>query len=332
MTGIIFFVYVLNQQRPVTFISASLQVWYTAEQRVKRPTYINRDHAFCGPCPASKHLSDAWQLTDLAVHIHPITPFLVNIGAASIGGGQYDPTYPLLTISNSSFGALLIDPNSDPTLFHAYPNRSNVRITHDFIWSESVVQDIFQKYQVSKAFTILKVDIDSYECSILESILRADYRPQLIHTEFNPIFPPPIIFMPIYNSTTKNDWQPSLWTNNGPFYGCSLSALSKLLLSFDYILLQVEFWDVIYIQRQTARSSQIQVPANDHIAYTHGFLNHSCLPYCRGNLKLYNDHIANGIKSSLNQSNFTAHMTSIMDSFAPVSSKNNLRHPYIINV
>ncbi|CAF1365840.1 unnamed protein product [Rotaria magnacalcarata] len=118
---------------------------------------------------------------------------------------------------------------------------------HAFIWSESVVQNIFERYSVSKNFTILKLDFDSYECSVLENILRVGYRPELIHTDFNPIFPPPGIVISIYNATTKNDWKPALWSNDNLFYGCSLSALSKLLRPFDYILLDVDFWEVIYI-------------------------------------------------------------------------------------
>jgi hypothetical protein len=301
--GIIFFLYFFLHQRPVTFISTSLHVWYTAEEKIKRPTYINRDHGFCGPCPSDKHLSNAWQLTDLVTLISPNAPFLVNIGAASAAGGIYDPTYPLLNASNLSFGALLIDPNTHPSFFNAYPKRTNIRIIHDFIWTESIVENIFEKYKISKDFTLLKVDIDSYECSLLEAILHANYHPQLIHTEFNPIFPPPVIFMPIYNSKTKNDWQPPLWSNLGPFYGRSLSALSKILKSFDYILVEVDLWDVIYIQRQLAQSIHLQVPANDNVAYKHCFLNHSCLPYCRQNANLYSYVIERAIKSALKQSN-----------------------------
>ncbi|CAF2490276.1 unnamed protein product [Rotaria sp. Silwood2] len=325
-------VYFLNRQRSVTLLSTSLQVWYTAEQRIKRPTYINRDHGFCGPCPMNKSLSNAWQLTDIVARISPKLPFLVNIGAASADGGQYDPTYPLLTDTNLSFSALLIDSNKNPSLFNAYPNRNNVRIIHDFVWPETIVENLFEKYNISKNFTILKLDVDSYECSVLESILHAGYRPQLIHTEFNPIFPPPIIFIPIYNSTTKIYWTPPLWSNIGPFYGCSLSALSKLLKSFDYILVDVDFWDVIYIQRQIAQSTQIQVPANDDIAYQHGFRGHSCLPYCKENRKLYNNRIESAIKVALNQVNFTTYMAHIIDSFAPISLNNNHKHPYIISI
>jgi hypothetical protein len=327
---IVLSIYLFAQQQKVAIQYASLRVWHTAEQKIKRPPYINRDHGFCGPCPKNKQLSTAWQLTDLVTHISSNISFLVNIGAASTGGGQFDPTYPLLTATNLSFGALLIDPNPNPSLFDAYPTRSNIQIIHDFIWTESIVQNIFEKYNIPKYFTILKIDVDSYECSLLETILQANYRPQLIHTEFNPIFPPPVIFIPIYNATTKNDWKPSLWSNMGPFYGCSLSALSNILSLFDYILLEVDFWDVIYIQRQLAQSTDIQVPANDNVAYKAGFLDHSCFPYCRQNAKLYNNRIHSAIKTALNQSNFTAYMRVVIDSFAPISMKDNLKHPYII--
>jgi hypothetical protein len=129
----VFFLYGFGQRQKLTNQSKFLQVWYEAEQRIKRPTYIDRDHGFCGPCPDNKQLSNAWQLNDLVNHISPIMSFLINIGAGSVAGGQYDPTYPLLTTSNSSFGALLIDPNKNPSFFNAYPHQTNIHIIHDYI-------------------------------------------------------------------------------------------------------------------------------------------------------------------------------------------------------
>ena len=162
---------------------------------------------------------------------------------------------------------------------------------------------------------------DIFIGTLLEIIRRANYHPQIIHTEFNPIFPPPVRFMPLYNSTTKDDWKPALWSTTGPFFGCSLSALSRVLRSFDYFLVDVDLGDVIYVERQLAQSHDIQVPGNDAIAYEHGFVNHSCFSYCRQNRKLYNSRLGTAIKAGLNQSNFTKHMRSVMDIFAPVSVK-----------
>ncbi|CAF1093138.1 unnamed protein product [Rotaria sordida] len=99
-------------------------------------------------------------------------------------GGQYNPPYPLLTVINSLFNALLIDSNINPSFFNTYPNRHNVHIIHDFI------------------------------C---------------------------------------------------PFNGYSLSPLSNLLKSFNYIHVEVDFWNIIYIQCQIVESIQIQIPANDDI-------------------------------------------------------------------
>ena len=330
--GAIICLYLFINPRRIIRQNTSLHIWYTAEQRVKQPPHINRDHGFCGACPADKQISTAWQLEDIVRLLPSSTPFLVNIGAASAAGGIYDPTFALLSASNSSFGALLIDPNSNPSLFSAYPRRSNIRIVNDYIWSESIISDIFEKYNVAKHFTLLKVDVDSYECSILDAILRAGYRPQLIHTEFNPIFPPPVVFMPIYDPKTKLDWSPALWANIGPFYGCSLSALSKVMRSYDYVLVEVDFWDVIYIQRELAGTSHIQVPRDDVVAYEQGFVNNLCSPYCQQNVKLYNSRISNAIKTSVKQSKFTVYMTSIIDEYEPRSVKSKNRHPYIITL
>ena len=333
VAGLVFFVYFLLQPSSVSLLSRpSLSVWSKANERIQQAAYTNADHAFCGPCPAEAQKSTAWQLINLLGLIRPKTAFLVNIGAASAGGGVYDPTHPVLIAPNSSFGALLIDPNSDPALFNAYPKRENVQIKHDYIWAESVVETIFQRYQVPKDFALLKIDIDSYECSVFEAILRAGYRPDVIHTEFNPIFPPPVLFQPLYQPETKLDWKPALWMNTGPFYGCSLTALSTIFSSFGYLLLQVEFWDVIYVREEVARSASLQVPVNDRLGYEVGFLSHNCLPYCRKNPKLYNQQIFQSIETNLNQSNFTAKMRALLDTFAPSSAKTQEKHPYLIKV
>ncbi|CAF0894337.1 unnamed protein product [Adineta steineri] len=183
--------------------------------------------------------------------------------------------------------------------------------------NEDVLSEEADSKNNNKEVGGLFIDIDSYECSLLQSILQSGYQPQIIHTEFNPIFAPPVIFIPIYNSTTKHDWNPPLWSSSGPFYGCSLSALSKLLLSFNYTLVELDFWDVIYIKRDIVELIQVQVPLNDKVAYEYGFMSHSCFAYCRGNVKLYNEHIDGAIKTALNQSNFTKYMTNIIDLFAP---------------
>ncbi|CAF1242572.1 unnamed protein product [Rotaria sordida] len=83
----------------------------------------------------------------------------------------------------------------NPSFFNTYPNRHNVHIIHDFIWSESILENIFEN----------------------------------------------------------------------PFNGCSLSPLSNLLKSFNYIHVEVDFWNIIYIQCQIVESIQIQIPANDDI-------------------------------------------------------------------
>lgn len=309
--------------------SKSLSVWTKPDERVKRPVFMNRDHGLCGRCPPEKHGSDVWQLVDLIDKINPTTKYMVNIGAASSGGGQYDPTYPVL-VGNHSFGALLIDPNPDPKLFDAYPVRNNIQIKHDYIWPESIVKDVLEKYRVEKQFGLLKVDIDSYECSLIDSILKADYRPDIIHTEFNPIFAPPVVFIPIYDPAKKHDWNPPLWANHGPFYGCSLSALVKTVSKYDYVLLQVEFWDTVFIRKELAISKSIQVPVNEIVAYQVGYMEHSCLPHCKTNLKLYNQEIDLAIKKNILNEKFRLLMSPLIDQIAPKSKNTNEAHPYVI--
>ena len=243
--------------------------------------HFNRDHGFCGFCPPEKQISTALQSQDIISHLPPTTSLLLNDGAASLGGGIYDPTHPLLTALSSSFGALLIDPNANTEFFSAYPRRSNIRIVHDYIWSESIVSDILVKFNVSQDFTLLKVDVDSYECFFLDAIL---------------------------------------------------PEVSKVLQSFGYILVEVDYWDVIYVRREIAETVHMQVRANDAVAYEHGFANDSCFAFCRDNAKLYNSRIYNAIKNDMNQSNFPAYTTNVMNEYAPRSIKTNLRHPFTIAI
>lgn len=321
--GLVCSIYFFFDRNLTIVTSKSIPTWSNSHERISRPSFVNEDHGFCGPCPKDKQISTVWQLKDLVDLIQPSTPFLLNIGAAAAFGGRFDPTFSLLW--NTSFSALLVDPNSDPKLFDAYPKRENIRIRHDYIWPETIVEEIFRRNQISTNFGVLKLDIDSYECSVFQTIFDAGYRPDLIHTEFNPIFPPPIVFSPIYEAETKHDWRPALWAHNGVFYGCSLTALTKIMSKYSYVLLQVEFWDVVFIQEHLARDKSIQIPADEQIAYADGFLGHSCFPYCENNPKLHNNKIDEIVQ---NLSRKFDNLKAFLDAVAPKSIKTGRSHPY----
>lgn len=78
-------------------------------------------------------------------------------------------------------------------------------------------------------------------CKVLMDVLMTT-QPKVFVTVFNPIFPPPIIFM---NIEDEENTLPNL----SPFCGCSLSAIVKIADKFGFQLLQVEAWKATFIKR-----------------------------------------------------------------------------------
>ena len=114
----------------------------------------------------------------------------MNIGARD--GIIHDQVYPLF---KEGYGGLAIEADA------AFQDRlaSNLAAVNGsnaiFVVMEAAqppsINALFQKFRVPFDFDCLKIDIDSIDLPILQSILLSGYSPKLIMIEMNPDIPPP---------------------------------------------------------------------------------------------------------------------------------------------
>ena len=106
------------------------------------------------------------------------------------------------------------------------------------------VGPMLNAFDVPKDFTLLNLDIDSYDLRVLESILDAGFKPKVISMEINEKIPPPIYFSVDYSD--DHYWQ------GDHFYGCSLSAAAEVVKPRGYVLESVQCNNAIFVESGTA--------------------------------------------------------------------------------
>lgn len=306
-----------------------MNYWSSPNKRPLRPEYADIDHGSCGNCPQELQYSTFWKLQDVLEVLQAKKRWIVNIGAASYGGGRYDPVFPIL-LSNHSYDALIIDPNKKDSLWNAYPTKTNIKILYDYVWPETMGNILKEQNIPHNDIALVKIDVDSYDCNILHSLLKQNYTPNVLHVEFNPIFPPPISFIPTYDAKQKFAWSPPLWVQSGPFYGCSLTALNEIATSFGYVLLQVEAWDAVFLKNNLVLQHGFRIPVDEIAAYSAGFTKFPCIKYCTKNPKLFNQEILTSVSNSHDWNHNEIQITSKIHTMAPKIASSSKRHPFCV--
>jgi hypothetical protein len=225
-------------------------------------------------------------------------PFVVNFGAADGAGGIDDPTMGLL--SEEATGALLVDGQQDSNLFAKYPNRTNVKILKGRKISPIDVVDLLRSHSVPKNDAILKIDIDSWECSLLQRILDSGYAPSIIMTEINTCFPPPLRFSVAPDGVIPDlgEYEKEIWQQENCFFGCSLASQADILISRGYKLLEVDGWDATFLHASIAHAFN-PLPETLEDAWDYGFYQrlatardcYKCQERCAGVAKVLNDDV-----------------------------------------
>ncbi len=107
----------------------------------------------------------------------------------------------------------------------------------------STIASVFETRGVPRDFAMLKLDIDSVDCPVLDAILGAGYRPRYIHMEANFDIPPPIVFAVEPSPELSREWFWQIKTPFKGFYGCSLSRIEELARQYGYSLVQASIPD-----------------------------------------------------------------------------------------
>jgi hypothetical protein len=152
---------------------------------------------------------------------------VVDIGAGD--GVRWSNTYALFRDGWKGVG-VEYDSRKAVSLARNYKYYTDAYACRCRVTPDNVVP-LLQAYTIEKDFSVLSLDIDSYDYRVLDRALK-HYRPRLILTEINEKIPPPIKFVVNYDPDFELRHH---------FYGYSIESLAELCRQHDYALIQLEY-------------------------------------------------------------------------------------------
>ena len=106
------------------------------------------------------------------------------------------------------------------------------------------VEALLVANEVPHDFTLLNLDIDSYDLYVMEEMLSAGFKPRVISMEVNEKIPPPVYF-------TVNFEDSHFWKGDH-FFGCSLAAAASVVKPQGYKLESLQFNNAVFVRDDIA--------------------------------------------------------------------------------
>lgn len=157
--------------------------------------------------------------------------------------------------------AVEMDPIKFATLSFLYRNFENVQLMKVRVTPDNIAS-LLGSAQIGKdSFTILNLDIDSYDLHVIKAILSEGYRPTIISMEINEKIPSGIHFAVNYD--INHYWQ------GDHFYGCSIDAAYNTVIPYGYILYKVNYNNAFFVN--TSHTDDILNPLLPAEAYAEGY-------------------------------------------------------------
>lgn len=210
----------------------------------KYPGEASKLRKVLGPDPKafdfSTDQSGAGERAELEYLVSKLAPgpgYVVDI-AASDGLAQ-SSTVGLFASQGWKGLAVEMDPSKFASLALSYSRMTGATLARTRITPMNVVSTL-QAFEVGPDFTVLNLDIDSYDLRVLESLLIGDYRPAIISMEINEKIPPGVFFTVEFDE--KHYWQ------GDHFYGCSLEAACEVVRPFGYFLHKLEYNNAFFVR------------------------------------------------------------------------------------
>lgn len=221
----------------------------------------------------------------------------VNIGANNGVDGD-----PLGTVVTALPAAWAVAGEMDPELCAAH--REN--LPHVKLWCGMVTpanawemmdawlptDDALLREQGMLIVDVLKVDIDSYDCALVETFLKGTYskgakavlklRPKIIVMEVNDAIPPPLQMALLYNPATANtSLEDRACGGNIPLAGCSLSYQVHHLAHFGFKLVLFSTGNTVFAHESVLdklAEAGILGPLDEFECYWHTPIASQCAP------------------------------------------------------
>jgi hypothetical protein len=158
--------------------------------------------------------------------------------------------------------ALEMDARAFAKLAFLYSHFPNARLARNRVTPRNVGATL-RGFEVPDDFTLLNLDIDSFDLYVMDAILASGFRPRVISMEVNEKIPPPLFFTVEYDD--RHVWQ------RDHFYGCSLAAAAQIVKPYGYILESLQYSNAIFVRADVGSALFRDVTAE--AAYDAGYRN-----------------------------------------------------------
>jgi len=216
-----------------------------------RDRALHGDYSFAGEADHLLALCTALDLRD---------GYVVDIAASD--GVTQSCTLPFFRNAKWSGLAVEMDAEKFAKLAYAYAGFQNVRLAKCRVVPGNIAA-LLVAYEVPTDFSILNLDIDSYDLFVICAMLQAGFRPKIITMEINEKLPPPLFF------TVK--YSPEWYWKGDHFYGCSATAAAETVKPFGYIIESIKFNNIFFVRGDLAAGKIKDVPTE--VAYESGYRN-----------------------------------------------------------
>jgi hypothetical protein len=208
----------------------------------------------------SSYANEYLKIKDILSKLNITDGFVVDM-AASDGVSQSctleffkDPTWSGL--------ALEMDPDKFAKLSFLYANFPNAKLARGRVTPHNVVSTLLG-FEVPNDFSLLNLDIDSYDLYVICEILKGGFKPKIISMEINEKIPSSVYFTVDYDE--KHYWR------GDHFYGCSLRAASETVKPFGYLLESLQYNNAIFVRSDLA--DHLFNDTSIEMAYENGYKN-----------------------------------------------------------
>lgn len=186
--------------------------------------------------------------------------FVVDIAASD--GYTQSSTLGLFSRAGWQGLAVEMDPFKFAKLAKLYSHFNLCKLARNRVTPLNIL-NLLSAYEVPKNFSVLNLDIDSYDLHVINSMLNGGYHPSLITMEINEKIPSGIFF--------TVDFDEYHYWKGDHFFGCSLDAACSILKKFGYRLIKLEFNNAFFLRGDFNISSGIDL--NPEKAYLEGYVN-----------------------------------------------------------
>lgn len=186
--------------------------------------------------------------------------YIVDIAASD--GYTLSPTLGFFKDRRWTGLAVEMDPAKFATLAFIFADFPGVSLVRNRV-IPSNIGSLLAACGVAEDFTLLNLDIDSYDLHVIDAMFQAGYLPKVISMEINEKIPPPVWFSVDYDET-------HVWSGDD-FFGCSLAAASSVVKGRGYVLHSLEYNNALFVRAELAQGRFAGM--SDKEAYDRGYRN-----------------------------------------------------------